>query len=106
MRYKTQKAPLLRSLKFVSKNANGVRGLSWSTFGPSTGSGTFYALLFVTLYDDFPSLTAPQGERSDHARMDIAEPKGSYTEGVESTVYRGVLSEMPAGLAKFGCYKS
>ena len=33
-----------------------------------------YTLLFVTLYDDFPSLTAPQGERSDHARMGIAEP--------------------------------
>ena len=41
----------------------------------------------------FFSLTAPQGERSDHARMGIAEPKGCYTEGVESTVYRGVLSE-------------
>ena len=52
-----------------------------------------YTLLFVTLYDDFPSLTAPQGERSDHARMGIAEPSSSYTEGVESTVYRGMLSE-------------
>ena len=30
---KTQKAPPKRSLKFVSKNANGVRGLSWSAFG-------------------------------------------------------------------------
>ena len=53
-----------------------------------------YTLLFVTLYDDFPSLTAPQGERSDHASMGIAEPKGCYTVGVESTVYRGVLSEV------------
>ena len=52
-----------------------------------------YTLLFVTLYDDFPSLTAPQGERSDHARMGIAEPPSSYTAGVESTVYRGMLSE-------------
>ena len=33
-----------------------------------------YTLLFVTLYDDFSSLTAPQGERSDHACMGIAEP--------------------------------
>ena len=33
-----------------------------------------YTLLFVTLYDDFPSLIAPQGERSDHARMGITEP--------------------------------
>ena len=41
----------------------------------------------------FFSLTAPQGERSDHACTGIAEPKGCYTAGVESTVYRGVLSE-------------
>ena len=41
----------------------------------------------------FFSLTAPQGERSDHARMGIAEPKGCYTVGVESTVYRGMLSD-------------
>ena len=33
-----------------------------------------YTLLFVTLYDDFPSLTAPQGERSDRACTGIAEP--------------------------------
>ena len=39
------------------------------------------------------SLTAPQGERGDRACTGIAEPKGSYTVGVESTVYRGVLSE-------------
>ena len=42
MRCKTKKAPPKRSLKFVSKNANGVRGLSWSAFGPSTGSGTLF----------------------------------------------------------------
>ena len=57
-----------------------------------------YTLLFVTLYDDFPSLTAPQGERSNRACTGIAEPKGSYTAGVESTVYRGVLSESCASL--------
>ena len=44
----------------------------------------------------FFSLTAPQGERSDRACTGIAEPKGSYTAGVESTVYRGVLSEILA----------
>ena len=42
----------------------------------------------------FFSLTAPQGERSDRACTGIAEPKGSYTAGVESTVYRGMLSEI------------
>ncbi len=45
MRCKTQKAPPQRSLKFVSKNANGVRGLSWNTFGPSTGSGTLFVAM-------------------------------------------------------------
>ena len=33
----------------------------------------FYRLRFQKDLD-FPSLTAPQGERSDHARMGIAEP--------------------------------
>ncbi len=42
----------------------------------------------------FFSLTAPQGERSDHACTGIAEPKGRYTAGVESTVCRGMLSEL------------
>ena len=46
----------------------------------------------------FQSLTAPQGERSNRACTGIAEPKGSYTAGVESTVYRGVLSESCASL--------
>ena len=41
----------------------------------------------------FFSLTAPQGERSDRACTGIVEPKGSYTAGVESTVYRGMLSD-------------
>ena len=41
----------------------------------------------------FQGLAAPQGERSDRACTGIAEPKGGYTAGVESTVYRGVLSE-------------
>ena len=60
MPYKTQKAPPKRSLKFVSKNANGLLcGLPRS---------------LCSLAMTFFSLTAPQGERSDHARMGIAEP--------------------------------
>ena len=75
--HKTQKAPPKRSLKFVSKNANGLLcGLPRSR-----------RLLAMTIQ----GLTAPQGERSDRACTGIAEPKGCYTAGVESTVYRGTL---------------
>ena len=49
MRCKTQKAPPKRSLKFVSTNANGVRGLSWNAFGPSTGSGTLFIVIDLTI---------------------------------------------------------
>ena len=51
----------------------------------------------------FFSLTAPQGERSDRACTGIAEPKGSYTVGVESTVCRGVLSALRQAQGPFAC---
>ena len=35
-----------------------------------------------------------QGECGERTRSLIAEPKGGYTAGVESTVCRGVLSEL------------
>ncbi len=82
MPYKTQKAPPQRSLKNFSKNADSY-GIDCRV--PLQGPRNDFA---------WRSLTAPQGERSDHARMGIAEPKGSYTAGVESTVYRGMLSEL------------
>ena len=50
----------------------------------------------------FQTLTAPQGERSNRACTGIAEPKGSYTAGVESTVCRGMLSEVKPSLNKRG----
>ncbi len=79
MRCKTQKAPPKRGQKIFSKNAKGLLcGLPRSR-----------RLLAMTFF----SLTAPQGERSDRACTGVAEPKGSYTVGVESTVYRGMLSD-------------
>ena len=37
-----KKGPAEAEPELFSKNANGVRGLSWSAFGPSTGSGTLF----------------------------------------------------------------
>ena len=60
MPYKTEKAPPRRSLKFFQQK----RKLLWNGLPHSRCS------LAMTFF----SLTAPQGERSDHARMGIAEP--------------------------------
>ena len=75
-----KKAPPKRSLKFFQQKRKQIlSGL------PRSRSSLAMA---------FFSLTAPQGERSDRACTGIAEPKDSYTAGVESTVYRGVLSAL------------
>ena len=76
MRCKTQKAPPKRSLKFVSKNANGVRGLSWNAFGPSTGSGTLFIRFCSRLYAmTLHSLTAHEGESRGRACLHMTEPR-------------------------------
>ena len=88
------KGPAEAEPELFSKNANGVRGLSWNAFGPSTGSGTLFIRFCSRLYAmTLHSLTAHEGESRGRARLRMTEPKGGYTEGVESTVYRGVLSE-------------
>ena len=76
MRCKTKKAPPQRSLKFVSKNANGVRGLSWNAFGPSTGSGALFMRFCLRLYAmTLRSLTAYEGESRGRARLHMTEPR-------------------------------
>ena len=60
MPYKTEEAPPKRSLKFFQQKRRRLLG----------GLPRSRSSLAMTFF----SLTAPQGERSDHARMGIAEP--------------------------------
>ena len=71
-----KKGPAEAEPELFSKNANGVRGLSWSAFGPSTGSGTLFMRFCSRLYAiTLRSLTAHDGESRGRASLRMTEPR-------------------------------
>ena len=93
MRYKTQKAPPKRSLSYSAKTQMG----SWfivECFRPFDRlRDLVYTLLFTALCDDFTQSYCARRRVSRASSLAHDRAEKQATEWLQSTVYRGVLSE-------------